>query len=311
MANFAPGVLERAGLGLKDLRQRFPRLITASITLLGETEGVSLPQRSGLAIVAEAESGLASRTLDSDNRPVPFGAPLGDMASGLAAYAGIATALIARGITGVGRHVDISMLRTLFAFNATAVSGYELAGEAERNITTAPYGYFESADGFVAIAVNVDPLWIKFCNAIGRPELGTDSRYSHYTQRDPRVVEVTEIVHSWTRSRKSTEVVDVLAAAGVPCGRINTVGGIVAEPMYRDAGLFTTVLDGLGGTVDIPRSPLGYERPRTRIPQLGEHTAEVLRDELGCTDDEIEQFMKAGAFGDNHDQVRAQLDRGR
>jgi formyl-CoA transferase len=311
MANFAPGVLERAGLGLRDLRQRLPRLITASITLLGEREGVSLPQRTGLAIVAEAESGLASRSLDSDNRPVPFGVPLGDMASGLAAYAGIVTALIARGVTGVGRHVDISMLSTLFAFNATAVSGYALAGEGERDIKTAPYGYFEAADGFVAIAVNVDPLWVKFCNAIGRPELGTDPRFSHYAQRDPRVVEVTEIVHSWTRSRRSTDIVDVLAAAGVPCGRINTVGDIVAEPMYRDVGLFTTVLDGLGGTVDIPRNPLGYERPTTRIPQLGEHTAELLRDELGCTDEEIEQLMRAGAFGDDHGTVRAQLERGR
>jgi crotonobetainyl-CoA:carnitine CoA-transferase CaiB-like acyl-CoA transferase len=307
MENFAPGVLDRIGLGLGQLREKYPRLVTASISLLGSTEGTNLPQRTGLAIVAEAESGVASRALDAEGRPVPYGVPIGDMASGLTAYAGIVTALLARGITGVGRHIDVSMVRTLFAFNATAVAGYALAGEAEQSITTSPYGYYPSGDGYVAIACNVDPLWVKFCEAIGRPELGTDERYSHYTQRDPRVQEVTDIVLDFTMSRTSKEIVEILAGAGVPCGRINRVGDIVADPVYREAGLFTTVLDGLGGTVDIPRNPMGYERPNTQIPQMGEHTVEVLRTELGCSDTEIRELLEQGALGDDREGVLAQL----
>ncbi|HLY81602.1 MAG TPA: CaiB/BaiF CoA-transferase family protein [Acidimicrobiales bacterium] len=303
--NFAPGVLDRIGLGLEHLRRLNPRLITVSISLLG-SQGSTMPERAGLAIVAEAESGLASRVLDETGRPVPFGFPLGDIASGLTAYGGILTALLARGVNGVGRHIDVSMVRTLFAFNATAVAGYALAGESERAITTAPYGYFDSADGHVAIAVNVDNLWVKFCGAIGRPELAVDPRYSHYSQRDPRVAEVGKIVTAWTQTRSSKEIVDVLATAGVPCGRINTIGEIVDDPAYREAGLFTSVMDGMGGMVDIPRNLLGYVRPSARIPQMGEHTVEVLRD-LGCSDREIEDLLAGGALGDDAGQVRAQL----
>jgi crotonobetainyl-CoA:carnitine CoA-transferase CaiB-like acyl-CoA transferase len=79
--------------------------------------------------------------------------------------------------------------------------------------------------------------------------------------------------------------------------------------VFREAGIFTTVLDGLGGTVDIPRNPLGYERPGARIPQLGEHTVEVLR-ELGCSDAELADLAAAGVLGDDVASVQAQLGRG-
>jgi crotonobetainyl-CoA:carnitine CoA-transferase CaiB-like acyl-CoA transferase len=304
--NFAPGVLDRLGLGTTEMRARFPRLITASISLFGAMEDDSIPERSGLAIVAEAESGLAERAKDEHGTPVPFGFPLGDIASGLTAYSGILTALIARGVTGVGRHVDVSMVRTLFAFNATAVAGYALAGDAERSITTAPYGYFPCADGFVAVAVNVDPLWVRFCGAIGRPELADDPRYSHYTARDPRVAEVEEIVVSWTRERNKAEIVETLAGAGVPCGAVNTIGDITAHPLYRQAGLFTKVDDGMGGVAEVPHNPMGYERAGAAIPQIGENTADVFRS-LGYSAQDLADRLAAGAFGDAAPTVAAQL----
>ena len=303
--NFAPGVLTRLGLDPARLREQFPRLITASISLYGALDDAT-PERTGLAIVAEAESGVAARALDDRGRPVPFGVPFGDMASGLTAYAGIVTALHARNSTGRGRHVEVSMVRTLFAFNATAVAGYALAGEAERGITTSPYGYFPTADGFVAIAVNVDPLWTRFCQAIGRPDLAEDSRYAHYSQRDPRVHEVEEIVTGWTRQRPKAEVVETLAGAGVPCGPINTIADILAEPLYRAAGLFTTVSDGMGGTAEVPHNPLGYERAGAEVPQIGQHTVEVFRS-LGYSDQELSDLASRGAFGDESAAVARQL----
>jgi crotonobetainyl-CoA:carnitine CoA-transferase CaiB-like acyl-CoA transferase len=307
--NFAPGVLDRLGLGPTEMRARFPRLITASISLFGAMEDDSIPERSGLAIVAEAESGLAERARDENGKPVPFGFPLGDIASGMTAYAGILTALIARGVTGVGRHVDVSMVRTLFAFNATAVAGYALAGEGERAITTAPYGYYPCADGYVAVAVNVDPLWVRFCQAIGRPELAEDVRYAHYSARDPRVAEVEEIVIAWTRSRSKAEIVDCLARAGVPCGAVNTIGDVVTQPIYRQAGLFTEVDDGMGGVAEVPHNPMGYERSGAAIPQIGENTADVFRS-LGYSTQDLADRVAAGAFGEAAPTITAQLAEG-
>jgi crotonobetainyl-CoA:carnitine CoA-transferase CaiB-like acyl-CoA transferase len=307
--NFAPGVLDRLGFGPAAMRARFPRLITASISLFGAMEDDSIPERSGLAIVAEAESSLADRVRDANGVPVPLNFPLGDIASGLTAFSGILTALLARGVTGRGRHVDVSMVRTLFAFNATAVAGHALAGEAERGIRTAPYGYYPSADGYVAVACNVDPLWVRLCHAIGRPDLAVHPDFAHYTARDPRVEEVDAIVVGWTKSRTSAEIVDILARAGVPCGAINTIGDVLAQPLYRQAGIFTEVDDGMGGTAVVPRNPLGYDRPAVAIPQMGQHTVEVFTS-LGYTGAQLAEALAAGAFGEAADAVAAQLAEG-
>ena len=303
--NFAPGVLAR--LGLVPLRCESGFLALSLRLSVSRRHGRRLhPRTLGLGHCGRSRERLGRAGLGRTRTTVPFGFPFGDMASGLTAYAGILTALVARNITASSRHIDVSMVRTLFAFNATAVAGYALAGDAESGITTSPYGYFPTADGFVAIAVNVDPLWTRFCQAIGRPDLAEDARYSHYSQHDPRVAEVEAIVTDWTRHRPKTEVVETLAGAGVPCGPINTIGDIVADPLYRPAGLFTTVSDGMGGTADIPHNPLGYEQAGAEIPQIGQHTVEVFRS-LGYSDQQLSDLASRGAFGEESAAVARQL----
>ena len=275
--NFAPGVIARMGFDLVELRRRRPEVITASISLFGgRAQGGPFATRAGLAIVAEAESGLANLCRDTEGRPVPFGAPLGDMASGLGAYGGIMTALFARERTGVGRHIDISMVHTLIAFNGVAIAGESLGGAGERPVPTSPYGYFAARDGYVALAVNVDPLWVKFTAAIGRPELATDPRYADHDDRDPRGEEVRAIVESFTSGRTCDEVIAVLSPVGVPCGKLTTPADLIASPEMWRLGILRTAGDGAGGEVTVVDNLLGYHGGPMAIPGVGEHTDEVL-----------------------------------
>jgi crotonobetainyl-CoA:carnitine CoA-transferase CaiB-like acyl-CoA transferase len=295
--NFAPGVLDHLGLGIDSLHRDHPRLITASISLFDGTSGDSDFARPGLAIVAEAESGLVSMRPGADGRPVSFGFPLGDVASGLTAFAGITTALLERTQTGRGRHVDVSMVRTLVSFNAAALSGFALAGGEDESIRTVPYGYYPTADGYVAVGINVDHLWRRFTVAIGRSELGNDPRYACYSERDQRADEVNEIVEVWTRSRTSSYVVAALTEAGIPCGQVRSLASLADDP---DSHLLRAVNDGIGGTVRLPRNPMGFERETRTVPRLGEHTATVLRD-LGYSEERVTRLSAGGAFGPSAD----------
>lgn len=149
--NFAPGVISRMGFDFNEFRARRPEVITASISLFGGQAGEGrLAGRPGLAIVAESESGLASLCRDSQGMPIPFGFVLGDIASGLAAYGAIVTALLHRQVTGIGRHIDIAMVHTLMAFNGIAIAGQSLGNDSDRPLPTSPYGYFVARDGFVS-----------------------------------------------------------------------------------------------------------------------------------------------------------------
>ena len=287
--NFGSGVLDRLGFGLDDLRQQYPRLITASVTLFGSrVPDDTLRNRRGLALVAEAESGMAGLCVDSDGEPVRYGMPLGDTVSGLTAFAGIMMALLRLQRTGAGSHVDVSMVSAMHALNGCYVAASSMGGDAAaRAVATAPYGFFRSADGHVAIGVNVDSLWAKFAVAIGRPDLVEDPRYQSYVERERRIGEIESLVTEWTSVRPSRDIVDQLDRYGVPAGIVNSGESLRTDPSYGPLGLFVQVEDGMGGTIDVPANPFGLTPPSVALPFLGQHTREVLRDVAGLSEDQI------------------------
>jgi crotonobetainyl-CoA:carnitine CoA-transferase CaiB-like acyl-CoA transferase len=275
--NFSPGTMERLGLGLADLRAHQPRLITASISLFGgyETAG-AWAERGGLAIVAEAESSLMSQHRGRDGRPIttPYG--LGDMASGLAAYGAITTALFERERTGLGQHLDIAMTRVLLALNSISITGEQIRSEPgtqQEDSRTAAMGIFPAVDGYVAIGVNSDSLFTRLAAAMGRNDLAEDPLYASHTSRDGRVDEVNSIVEAWTKERRVTEILKALTPTGVPCGRVNTPRDVLESPASQTLGLFETVEDGLGGTIRSPANPFGFRRPDYALPTGGENPA--------------------------------------
>jgi crotonobetainyl-CoA:carnitine CoA-transferase CaiB-like acyl-CoA transferase len=296
--NFAPGAIARMGFSLDELRERQPRLITASISLFGRrAAGSTLASRPGLAVVAEAESGLASLCTDNVGTPIQYGIPLGDTVSGLVAYSGILMALAERERSGVGRHVDVSMVSSLLALNGCFTAGHSIDPVGVNQFTTAPYGYFRSTDGFVAIACNVDELWVRLTDAMNRPELAEDPRFADYRERDKRVQEVKDVVTAWTSERTSTAIVALLTQHAVPCGIVNDAARLREEPEYRGLGLFATVDDGIGGTLAVPANPFGLSGDGARLPQLGEHTDEVLLNVVGVAPAELAELRASGVVG--------------
>jgi crotonobetainyl-CoA:carnitine CoA-transferase CaiB-like acyl-CoA transferase len=299
--NFSPGTMERLGLGLAALRQLDPKLITASISLFGGLESAGpLAERGGLAIVAEAESSLMSQHRGKDGKPIttPYG--LGDMASGLSAYAAITTSLYERTATGVGKHIDIAMIRALLAFNAISITADQISAAGGVNAkprATAAMGIFEASDGYVAIGVNSDSLFHRLTIAMGRPELAKDPRYAEHVSRDEKVEEVNEIVTGWTRSHTIDEVIAAIAPTGVPCGRVNTPSDILSNETSSQLRLFEELSDGVGTYIRTPANPFGFNFSRPELPSLGESNEQVTEEIFG-SEEEYTRLLKLGAFGE-------------
>ena len=297
--NFAPGTMDRLGLRFDDLRARFPRLVTVSINLWGGHESAQdLAARGGLSLVAESEGSLGAMVRDRRGDPVPLRAAVADMASGLAAYAAVVTALLNRERTGRGAHVEIPMVRTMLSFNSVNITGVQMPNRNVDEGFPAALGLFPTKNGYVAIGVNTDKMWIKLATCIGRPELAVDPRYANYTERDLRVAEVNQIVTEWTLQRDSEEIVELFGPTGLPCGRVNKPEDVVGSERFRKLGWLWPADDGIGGQIDIPANPVGLHFGSDVIPQLGEHTGAILSGLLEMDEVALAEMRDRGAFGE-------------
>ena len=200
--NFAPGTLPRLGISYDELRRRRRSLITASITLWGVDSRDPLARCGGVAIVAEGESTLQHAAAAGDGSPLHFGFPLGDLTSGLAAYAAIVTSLLRRNQTGLGRHLAVSMVHSLITMNSTRIAAAQTATRPPRS--GAAYGVFKSSDGFVVLGVRSVEQWGRLCELMGRSELVDAS------QADP--AELNATVDGWTAGRATSELLGLLGA---------------------------------------------------------------------------------------------------
>jgi crotonobetainyl-CoA:carnitine CoA-transferase CaiB-like acyl-CoA transferase len=293
--NFAPSTLERLGISLASLRDDRPALITASINLLGVTSSDERASRGGMAIVAEAESGMLSILSAAGDQPTPLRVPLGDMCAGLAAYASIVSALLARERTGVGRHCAISMVGVLASLNSLAFTTEQIVENYE--FETAGIGVFPTSNGHICLGVNSDSLWKRLVTTMGMPELATDPRFAAYVQRDSNVAEANALVAEWTTRHTSAEILERLGQTGVPCGRVLSAYEILSEQM-DDRGFFWLIDDGIGGTIAAPANPLGLSsRDRHKIPRVAEDSYELVMQLPGMDQSEYATLSNAGVFG--------------
>jgi crotonobetainyl-CoA:carnitine CoA-transferase CaiB-like acyl-CoA transferase len=294
--NFAPGALARLGIDFAELRRQRPELVTCSISLFGGFESAGeLASRKGLAIVAESESSFSSMQRHPDGTPVRLGIALGDMASATVAYGAIVTALLGRSRGGVGRHLDISMVKVLLALNSTAITGQQMESH---ELKTAGYGIFPAADGYLAIGVNSDNLFGRLARLMDKEWMVTDPRYGHYAERDQHLPEVNAIVTEWTSARTVADVVAALTSVGVPGGAVNTPADILESSVIDRLGYLCDVDDGLGGTIRVPGNPFQLTPPKaSRIPAPGEHTDEILSEFVQWDAEAVTAARRVGAFG--------------
>lgn len=298
--NFRPDVKDRLGIGYEALRAINPRLVYASISGFGQTGPYAgLP---GFDQVAQGMGGLMSVTGHPGQGPMRVGIPIADLGSGLYCAIGILTALLEREVSGEGQWVQTSLLQAqvaLLDFQATRwlIDRTVPAQAGNDHPTAIPTGVFPTASGFINIAVAGQPMWRKFCQAIGAPDLADDPRFANGRARSDNRVELNGLIADRTRAKPSAEWMQVFAKFGIPCGPIYTIDEVFADPQVRHLGLAQTVAHPEMGEIALVGQPIIMSRSQSRIetptPAKGQHTAEVLA-ELGFDHDAIAAFAADG-----------------
>ena len=299
--NYRPGVMQRLGLDYDTLKQDNAGLIYASISGHGQTGPWA--SKGGFDLIAQGLSGLMSVTGTPTSGPVKVGVPITDLAAGMFAVIGILSALHHRSKTGVGQHVDTSLVDAGLALSLWEVAVLGTTGEVPEPLgtahrLTAPYQAFRCADGFITIGAANDRNFQKVARVLGHHEWLTDARFTGNHQRIAHREELARLIEEETTRQPVEFWIGELERAGVPCGPILdyehalTTPQAIARQMTIDVEHPTLgALRTLGTPIKMSSTPLN---PSRRGPLLGEHTDQVLSD-AGYTSDEIEQLRNSGA----------------
>ena len=298
--NFRPGAVERLGLDYDSLAPRHPRLVYCSISGFGDSGPDAA--RPGYDLIVQGESGLMDLTGEPDGPPTRIGTSIADLTTGLMAAQGILLALYARQTTGRGQHVRVAMLDAVVSLLTYNTGNYFATGEAPTrrgndHPSVAPYQTLRAADGWINLGIANDALWRRYCDAIERPDLRDDPRFATAPERVRHRAELIPIIEALTEERTVAEWMELLGAAGVPCGRIRNVAEVCTNPQLTERGKVVERPHPTAGAVKTIGQPIELDdtpaQIRTAPPLLGEHTNEVLR-EAGYADREILALRNRG-----------------
>ncbi len=301
--NFRPGTLEKLGLGYETLREINPRLIYAAISGFGRTGPYS--QRPAYDGVVQAMGGVMSITGPEDGTPTRVGTSIGDIIAGIFMATGVLSALAARERTGQGQLVDVAMLDCQVAILENAIARYGVTGEIPRPIgsrhpSVVPLEPFETQDGELMVAVGNDTVWLRLCEALERPDLGADPRFTTNPSRLAHYAELRPLLAEIFVTRTNADWQARLDAVGVPASPINNVPQVMEHPQVLAREMLVKVLHPVAGELTMAGIPIKLsETPgamRMPAPTLGQHTEEVLRDLLGYTPEQIAELRAEGAI---------------
>jgi crotonobetainyl-CoA:carnitine CoA-transferase CaiB-like acyl-CoA transferase len=310
--NFKVGDMARYGLDYASLSQLNPKLVYCSVTGFGQTGPYR--ERAGYDYAIQGIGGLMSVTGERDDLgggPQKVGVAVADLFTGLYATVGILAALRHAEKTGQGQHVDMALLDTQVAMLANLGANYLVSGQKEGKVpgragnahqNIVPYQVFEVAptpDGqkdYLILAVGNDGQYAKFCAVAGRPDLATDERFVKNADRVRHRATLVPMLETIFKQRSKADWLSALEAAKVPCGAINNLAEVFADPHVRSRDMVTTWDHPTGGSVELVSSPLKLSGTPVRRdlppPLLGQHTDEVLRDVLKLNDDAINQLRQ-------------------
>jgi succinate--hydroxymethylglutarate CoA-transferase len=292
--NFKVGTLEKWGFGNDWLTQHAPAVVRCSITGYGST-GPKAPL-PGYDFILQAESGLMSICGEPEGTPMKYGVAIVDIVTGMLACNSILAALNARHRTGRGQRVEVSLFDSSLAMLANVASNHLVSGKDARRFgnghpNIVPYTAYPTADAMIAVAVGNDAQFAKFCGALGKPEWANDPRYT----RNPDRVTNRDTLDAMIVDALKTNVADAwlskLTAAGIPCGRINSVAQALRDPHTVAREMVRTVKHPTAGELQMLGIPFRFSDTPASVrrppPMLGQHTEQVLRDELGLTAERI------------------------
>jgi len=303
--NFKVGGLAKYGLDYPSLRALNPGLVYCSITGFGQTGPYS--HKPGYDFMIQGIGGLMSITGEPDGHPgggpVKVGVAVADIFTGLYAAIAILGALSHRDRTGDGQHIDLALLDTQVAVLANQAMNYLVTGVAPKRLGNShpnivPYQVFAASDGHLIVAVGNETQFARMCEVIGRPELARDARFATNAARVNHREEIVAILREIFAPRTMRHWLDALERVGVPCGPINTIADVFADPQVQERCLRLDLPHPATGSVPSVANPIRYSATpiayRSAPPMLGADTDEILRETLGVTPDEIARLRKAG-----------------
>src|SRR5260370_22743340 len=299
--NFAPGVMDRLGVGWSVLHEINPRLVYAS----GSGYGISGPDRDNLAmdLTVQAMGGLISVTGFPDGPPVKAGPAAVDFLSGIHLYAATITALFERERTGVDRLVEVAMQETAYATLTSQLEPFWQSGKVHPRTGNSSHGrvpinVYPTNDGYVAMNLAVEEHWHSLLAAMGREELRDDPRFLNNAARVKHRAETDALIAGWTQTLGKMEVFAIAKRHRIPLAPVHDVGEVMHDPHMHARGFLEEIEHDEIGRLVAPNSPLRYHGAdkieTTPSPKLGQHNAEIYGIWLGVSEGEIAALKEAG-----------------
>ncbi|GAM39657.1 hypothetical protein TCE0_034f11381 [Talaromyces pinophilus] len=302
--NYLPGSLKKYSMDFETLSKINPKLIYASITGYGQTGPYS--NRAGYDVMVEAEMGLMHITGSRDGPPVKVGVAVTDLTTGLYTSNAIMAAIIARGRTGKGQHIDACLSDCQVATLANLASSALISGEKDSgrwgtaHPSIVPYRSYKTLDGDILFGGGNDRLFGVLSDRLGHPEWKTDDRFVKNSNRVENRVELDGMIEEITRTKTTQEWLELFEGSGMPYAAVNDIQGTLNHEHVRARGMVTEIDHPECGPMKLVNTPIKYSHAkpgvRTPPPTLGQHTDEVLQGLLDYSEEEVLAMKKEGVI---------------
>lgn len=303
LENFKVGCLAKYGLDYASLKEINPAIVYCSITGFGQDGPYA--QRAGYDFMIQGMGGLMSVTGEPEGTPMKVGVALADVMTGLYAANAVQAALLNRVETGEGQHIDLSLLDVQVATLANQAMNFLASGESPARLGNAhpnivPYQAFATTDGHIILAVGNDKQFRTFCEIGGDPALAANPDFATNRKRVENRADLIPQVSAILAKQSTDWWLEQLSAACVPCGPINTIEQVFADPQVQHREMQVELehpkagkVPGVGNPVKFSDTPVEY---RSAPPMLGQHTEQVLSDLLDMDDDALEGLRNSGVI---------------
>ena len=305
LQNFRPGTIDIMGFGYETIKRLNPKIIMINVSAYGQYG----PNREkvGFDPIGQAMGGLMSLTGYGDLPPIKTYFPLIDRITALHACIGALAALREREISGEGQALEVCLADTGFTVNEIPISAYLGGGvETERADSAVggggtPFGgMYETADGYIILAAGNDNMWLRICEALGKPEWLEDARFQNRELRTQNGDVLEAEIAAWLKQRTTKQADETLSGYSIPCAPVNTTEQAAQEPQLHEREIMMEVPDPVAGTMWVSGKSIKFSRTPMVVgsaPTVGQHTREILQGIIGYTDDQVQALLDEEVVG--------------